>query len=216
MSVKRLYIHRCGTTNAFALTGEKDDPRLPAPLAPERWQFWMETSDDRTENGLYGFTLKIAETQIAARGYYLFTGSMKLLDARVGVPAIWPGRARQCRLSTTSVGTTTVMSKAHHLFRSASYDPDTLNMLGEVLDEAWSSILSGFGNDFHEVEAARIQLATIVLDLARDGQLGQLQITRTAARLMRERHAHTKQYQPRFVALGVDANAFSLWNGTEG
>ena len=59
--------------------------------------------------------------------------------------------------------------------------------------EAWASISSGFGNDFREVEAARIQLATIVLDLARDGQLGQLQITQTAARLMREKHAHTKQ-----------------------
>ena len=193
MSVKRLYGYRCGTTNAFALTGAKDDPRLPAPVAPERWQFWMECSDDHTEDGLYGFTLKVAETQIATTGYYLFTGSMKLLDARVGAAASWPGGARQCRLSTTSDGTTAVMSKAHHLFSSASYDPDTLNMLREVLDEVWASIMNGFGNDFREVEAARIQLATIVLDLARDGQLGQLQITRTAARLMREKHAHTKQ-----------------------
>jgi len=193
MSVKRLYVYRCGTTNAFALTGAKDDPRLPAPVAPERWQFWMECSDDHTEDGLYGFTLKVAETQIATTGYYLFIGSMKLLDARVGAAASWPGGARQCRLSTTSDGTTAVMSKAHHLFSSASYDPDTLNMLREVLDEVWASIMNGFGNDFREVEAARIQLATIVLDLARDGQLGQLQITRTAARLMREKHAHTKQ-----------------------
>jgi len=193
MSVKRLYVYRCGTTNAFALTGEKDDPRLPAPFAPERWQFWMETNEDHTEDGLCGFTLKIAETQIATRGFYLFSSSTKLLDARVGVAASWPGGARQCRLSTTSDGTTAVMSKAHHLISSASYDPDTLNMLREVLDEVWASILNGFGNDFREVEAAHIQLATIVLDLARDGQLGQLQITRTAARLMREKHAHTKQ-----------------------
>jgi hypothetical protein len=86
-----------------------------------------------------------------------------------------------------------VMSEAHHLISNASYDPDTLNMLREVLDEVWASILNGFGNDFREVEAAHIQLATIVLDLARDGQLGQLQITRTAARLTREKHAHTNQ-----------------------
>ena len=85
------------------------------------------------------------------------------------------------------------MSKAHHLFSCASYDPDTLNMLGEVLDEAWAPIAIDFGTDIREIEAARIQLATIVLDLARDGQLGQLQITRTAARLMREKHATTKQ-----------------------
>jgi hypothetical protein len=68
MSVKRLYVYRCGTTNAFALTGEKDDPRLPAPFAPERWQFWMETNEDHTEDGLCGFALKIAETQIATQG----------------------------------------------------------------------------------------------------------------------------------------------------
>jgi hypothetical protein len=193
MSVKRLYIYRYGTTTACALTGEKEDGRLPAPLAPERWQFWMETSDHHTEDGLYGFTLKIAETQIADRGYYIFTGSMKLLDARVGVAASRPGGARQCRLSTTSVGTTAVMSEAHHLFRSALHDPDTFNMLGEVLDEVWASISSDVVIDFRETEAACIQLATIVLDLARDGQLGQLQITRTAARLMREKHARTKQ-----------------------
>jgi hypothetical protein len=66
-------------------------------------------------------------------------------------------------------------------------------MLGDVLDEAWASIAIDFGNDFRKIEAARIQLATIVLDLARDGQLGQFQITRTAARLMREKHATTKQ-----------------------
>jgi hypothetical protein len=87
---------------------------------------------------------------LAARGYYLFTGSMKLLDARVGVAASRPGAGRQCCLSTNSVGTTAAMSKAHHLFSSASYDPDTLNMLGEVLDEVWTSILSGFRRCHHE------------------------------------------------------------------
>ena len=43
MPFQRLYIYRCGTTNACALTGKKGDPRLPAPLAPDRWQFWMQT-----------------------------------------------------------------------------------------------------------------------------------------------------------------------------
>ena len=165
--------------------------RLPAPLAPDRWQFWMETSDHHTEDGLYGFTLKIAEPQIADRGYYLFTGSMKLLDARVGVAVSRPGGARQCRLSTASVGTTADMSEAHHLLRNASHDPDTFNMLGEVLDEVWASISSDVGIDFRESEAACIQLATIVLDLARDGQLGQLQITRTAARTLCARSTRT-------------------------
>ena len=89
MPVQRLYIYRCGTTNACALTGEKGEPRLPAPLAPERWQFWMQTSRHQTDNALYGFALETAMTQITARGYYLFTGSSRLLETRsVARPAI--------------------------------------------------------------------------------------------------------------------------------
>ena len=193
MPAQRFYIYRCGATNAWALTGEKDDPRLPAPLATDQWRFWMQISCHQMENGVFAFALKTVATQIAAKGYYLFTHSITPLDARAAPDAGSPGGTRQHRHSTTSVGTTAFMSKAHHLFTSASYDPDTLNMLGEVLDEAWASIAIDFGNDFREIEAARIKLATIVLHLARDGQLGQLQITRTAARLMREKHATTKQ-----------------------
>ena len=80
MSAQRLYIYRCGTTNACALTGEKGEPRLPAPLAPDRWQFWMQTSPHETDDALYGFALETAMTQMAARGYYLFTGSIRLLE----------------------------------------------------------------------------------------------------------------------------------------
>jgi hypothetical protein len=75
MPVELLYIYRRDATNTCALTGEKNDPRLPAPLAPDRWQFWMQISCHQTEEGLHGFPLKTAVTQIAARGYYLFTGS---------------------------------------------------------------------------------------------------------------------------------------------
>jgi hypothetical protein len=81
MPVQRLYIYRCGTTNACALTGEKSEPRLPAPLAPDRWQFWMQTSRDQTDDALYGFS-HTAMNQITARGYYLFTGSSRLLETR--------------------------------------------------------------------------------------------------------------------------------------
>jgi hypothetical protein len=82
MPLQRLYIYRCGTTNVCALTGEKGDPRLPAPLAPDHWQFWMQTGCHQTANALYGFALETATAQIAARGYYLFTGSTRLLETR--------------------------------------------------------------------------------------------------------------------------------------
>ena len=55
MPVERLYIYRRDATNACALTGEKNDPRLPAPLAPDRWQFWMQINCHQTEEGLHGF-----------------------------------------------------------------------------------------------------------------------------------------------------------------
>ena len=90
MPVERLYIYRRGATNACALTGEKGDPRLPAPLAPDRWQFWMQTSCHQTEEGLHGFAMETAVTQIAARGYYLFTGSARLLATRVVARAATP------------------------------------------------------------------------------------------------------------------------------
>jgi hypothetical protein len=189
MPVQRLYIYRCGATNACALTGEKGESRLPTPLTPKRWQFWMQTTRDQTDDALYGFSLDTAMTQIAARGYYLFTGSTGLLDARVGVKASSPDGVRQHRRSTTSTGTTA----AYRLIRSAPHGPETINMLVEVHNEVWASISSGLDTGFHESEFARIQLAAIVLDLARDGQLGELQIARTAARLMRENNLSIKQ-----------------------
>jgi len=49
----------------------------------------MQTGCHQTDNALYGFALETAMTQIAARGYYLFTGSTKLLETRsVARPAI--------------------------------------------------------------------------------------------------------------------------------
>ena len=76
-------IYRRGATNACALTGEKNDPRLPAPLPPDRWQFWMQISCHQAEEDLLGFAMVTALTQVAARGYYLFTGSARLLAPRV-------------------------------------------------------------------------------------------------------------------------------------
>jgi hypothetical protein len=82
MAVQRFYIYRCGATNARALTGDKSDLRLPAPLAHDHWQFWMQTSCHQTEEGLHGFGMETAVTQITARGYYLFAGSPRLLATR--------------------------------------------------------------------------------------------------------------------------------------
>ena len=83
MAVDRFYIYRSGKTEACALTREKDDPRLP----PNGWQFWMQASGHQSEDGRYGFNWEEAVSEIAAKGYYLFTGSIKLLGGHLSPAA---------------------------------------------------------------------------------------------------------------------------------
>jgi hypothetical protein len=81
--------------------------------------------------------------------------------------------------------------KARRAISGASFDPDTIKMLCNVLDEVWASVSEDHGSDPKGIEAARLELATIIVGLARDHQLGALQIARTAARVMRERAGAT-------------------------
>ena len=85
------------------------------------------------------------------------------------------------------------MPRARKLISGASFESDTLAMLGEVFDEVWGSVGPDFGDDPEAVEDARIRLATIILKLARDHQLGPVEIARTASRLMREAGAKGKE-----------------------
>ena len=67
-----------------------------------------------------------------------------------------------------------------------SYDPSELKALIQVFDEVWASLAAdGFGRAGRMV-AQRNRLASIVLALSHDRQLGASQIARTAGRLMRE------------------------------
>lgn len=79
---KRIYIYRSGATNNCALTGAKDDPRLPPPAGPDCWHFWMQIGPLQPEHRGYGFNLWPAVKEIAANGYHLFTGSETLLGKR--------------------------------------------------------------------------------------------------------------------------------------
>jgi hypothetical protein len=62
----------------------------------------------------------------------------------------------------------------------------TLKVAEEVLNEVWASLAPYLAKEADKTGTARMRLASIVLDLAKNGQLGALQITRAAARLMRE------------------------------
>ena len=78
------------------------------------------------------------------------------------------------------------MKFGYHSGMNGSFEPASLHMLGEMFDEVWACIAPDIGNRREDVEAARNRLAAILLKLAKDGQFGPLQITRTSARLMRE------------------------------
>ena len=63
------------------------------------------------------------------------------------------------------------MTHARHLIQGASFDPVTLPILAAIFKEVWSSIAALYGEDPQTMEKARLKLATVVLDLARDGHL---------------------------------------------
>jgi hypothetical protein len=83
------------------------------------------------------------------------------------------------------------MAKAQRIMKGATFDPNQLEMAADLFEEVWASVAPDYAAS--EIENARMRLATVVLDLARDGQLGALQITRTASRLMREAGARDKK-----------------------
>ena len=79
---RRIYIYRSGDTSSCALTGAKDDPRLPPPLASDHWHFWMQIGPLQPKHRGYGFNVWVAVKDITANGYHLFTGSPTLLRKR--------------------------------------------------------------------------------------------------------------------------------------
>jgi hypothetical protein len=87
MAAERFYVYRSGVTDACALTGAKDDPRLPSTIAPNSWRFWMQIGRLQAEDGRYGFNIQAAVDEIAAKGYSLFTGSQKLLGGPLPAPS---------------------------------------------------------------------------------------------------------------------------------
>lgn len=67
----------------------------------------------------------------------------------------------------------------------ASFDPERLKQLGELFDEIWASLADDAGPK--ATDEMREELAKVMLKLAADGQLSDLQIASTAARQMREK-----------------------------
>jgi hypothetical protein len=82
---KRIYVYRGGATDTCALTGTKNDPRLPSTSAPDNWRFWMQIGPLQAQGGRLGFDVRAAVHGIRKQGYYLFRGSSTLLRERPAV-----------------------------------------------------------------------------------------------------------------------------------
>ena len=56
--------------------------------------------------------------------------------------------------------------EARRLIENAPYDPNQLKALGEAFDKAWQRVAPSFGTRSADMEAARLQLAGIILSFA--------------------------------------------------
>jgi hypothetical protein len=56
--------------------------------------------------------------------------------------------------------------KARQMIDGASFGPDALNAMGQAFDQAWQTIAGNFGSDPHDIERARLRLATALLSVA--------------------------------------------------
>jgi hypothetical protein len=74
--------------------------------------------------------------------------------------------------------------KAHEIIQDAAYGPETLKVLCQAFDEAWEKVAPHFGNDPRAIEAARLELASIVLSLAGPDSRDAEQIKRSALDIM--------------------------------
>jgi len=59
--------------------------------------------------------------------------------------------------------------KARKLIQGASFDPSQLKAIGKAFDDAWEQISPSVSKRAQAIEAARLQLANIILGFARDG-----------------------------------------------
>jgi hypothetical protein len=97
--------------------------------------------------------------------------------------------------------------KARKLIESASYDPDTLKVLFQAFDDAWTQVAPTMSNRPGDaIEAARMRLASIILGLARTGTFDPHQLADTAVQRMlagtsKIRHGDLRRQQAAVPAL---------------
>jgi hypothetical protein len=59
--------------------------------------------------------------------------------------------------------------KARGLINTSSFEPETVEAMGQAFDDAWARIARMFDTNSVEIEAARMRLAKAMLSVATDG-----------------------------------------------
>ena len=75
------------------------------------------------------------------------------------------------------------MPQARALVTGASYDADTVKMLGRVFDEAWSEIAPNHTSSL-AAQAARLKLANVILSFAAEGERDPAELKLRSVRTM--------------------------------
>ena len=74
--------------------------------------------------------------------------------------------------------------EARRLIEGAAFGPDTLKVIREAFDKAWSQIEATYGNDPRDIEKGRLRLARAVLDVANTPVTDAEQLARDALEAM--------------------------------
>ena len=74
--------------------------------------------------------------------------------------------------------------EARRLIEGAAFGPDTLKVIREAFDKAWSQIEATYGNDPRDIEKGRLRLARAVLDVANTPVMDAEQLARAALEAM--------------------------------
>ena len=75
--------------------------------------------------------------------------------------------------------------KARQLISDCAYGPETLKVLFKAFDDAWEEIEANFEAGSGARDAARMELATVVLSLASEDSRDPDQIKQSALQIMR-------------------------------
>ena len=76
--------------------------------------------------------------------------------------------------------------KARQMIEGASFDPHQLKVITSAFDDAWEQIAPTLSTSATAVEVARLKLANIVLNLAKNGTQDSERLTEAALKIMFE------------------------------